>query len=195
MRTERRPAPSSPSRTTGTSAPTDRITVTAVMPRFIRRRAPSPTRRPTACRARLRYARPSRNGLSARQLELGAAPDRRSRLRGHRRDLAGRRPSSRHAGRTGARRRGRRAAEGRTSRRMAGTAANQPRGARRRPRALAAAAEPAARLGGAATLGNRTWDEQRSGRGRSGARPAQRRPGRPEGVPGPPEPGRHHRRS
>ena len=82
MRTERRPAPSSPSRTTGTSAPTDRTTVTAVTPRFIPRRAPSPTRRRTACRVHLRCARPSRNGLSAKQLELGAAPGRRSRLRG-----------------------------------------------------------------------------------------------------------------
>ena len=82
MRMERRPAPSSHSRTTGTSAPTDRTTVTAATPRFIRRRAPSPTRRRTACRVRLRSARPSRTGLSARQHELGAAPDRRSRLRG-----------------------------------------------------------------------------------------------------------------
>ena len=84
MRTERRRAPSSHSRTTGTSAPTDRTTVTAATPRFIRRRAPSPIRRRTACRARSRYARPSRTGPSARPRGRAAVSDPRYRLRGQR---------------------------------------------------------------------------------------------------------------
>ena len=120
MRTERRPAPSLHSWTIGTSAPTDRITVTAATPRFIRRRVPSPTRRRTACRARSRCARPSRTGPSARPLELGAVPGRQSRLRGRPSRCRRATTSPRHAGRTAARRRGRCAVEGRTRRRMAG---------------------------------------------------------------------------
>ena len=103
--------PSSHSRTTGTSAPTDRTTVTVATPRFIRRRVPSPTRRRTACRVRSRSARPSRTGRSARLLELGEATERRFRLRGQ--PLRSRRPTiiattRRPDGRPNARTRGRR---------------------------------------------------------------------------------------
>ena len=117
-----------------------------------------PTRRRTACRVRLRSARPSRNGRSGRPPNSGRGrtavppPGRPSRSRRATNIVTTRRPNGCPKARSCA-------TEGRTGRRMAGTAAKQPRGARRRPRALAAAAKPAARLGGAATVGNRTGDE------------------------------------
>ena len=179
MRTERRPAPSSPSRTTGTSAPTDRTTVTAATPRFIPRRAPSPTRRRTACRAHLRCARPSRNGLSAKQLELGAAPGRRSRLRGppsrSRRAttiVTTRRPNGRPKARTLRDRRSNQPPNGRDRRRSAA-------------RSATTAPRPCRRGGTRRGTGRRRRrgppdrDEQWSGRGRSaGAAAARRRSGR-----------------
>ena len=158
MRMERRPAPSSRSRTTATSAPTDpdhRHRCYAEVhpaPRAIAHQeayclssafAVCPTFQDWAQREAAR----TRGGAGS------AVPP----PRGGGRDVAGRRAPPRHAGRTAARRRRRCSVTGRTGRRVAGAdRRSRTRSAMTARAPLPPRRNPPRRLGGAAAMGHRT---------------------------------------